>query len=372
MLYATVKLSNKRHLQSSAKMQPKTMIILLMLAAVVSQTSATVSVDLLKAYRQASDLTSFLEHEYRRAVHYVLQPALANEQKDLWIIDTSDTKLSWKQFNEASSPSSAFESLSTVHVLKRQLTADADAWPFKRERLQEPAITHNIHSYQMQALSSIGEVTTVPVQRVLMVSWTTQGLQFQQSLSQGTSMTVHHDIWLTVHPQVMNFCQSLERMVASKINGNIAQANSLRLMRVLQYLGMPIVQNEPQRWMIHMWVDPKDLIRPCVGASVTDSKCIVTDVQYNPKSFKRPIIRNSSLLSQELNYEWVDTQVTRTSIYDYDSANVETFYPWTRSGYTFDWGGDGHGASEFVVKVGAKIYVDSIQSFETACAPQVS
>jgi hypothetical protein len=67
--------------------------------------------------------------------------------------------------------------------------------------------------------------------------------------------------------------------------------------------------------------------------------------------------------------------VLRTDVYNYMALNGNATFPWTRLGYTYDWGSSfvyegslpGVGASEFVIKQGAEIYVERVENLFQHC-----
>ena len=89
-----------------------------------------------------------------------------------------------------------------------------------------------------------------------------------------------------------------------------------------------------------MWVNATDLFRPCPDAEINDTSC---DVKFSD---------NVDLQHQN----WINN----LQLASYGDRG----YPWTRLGYTYDWGSlQGEvGASEFVVKKGAKVMIESVKN----------
>ena len=111
-----------------------------------------------------------------------------------------------------------------------------------------------------------------------------------------------------------------------------------RALRVYQILGLP--PDTTYEWLAEVWVDPNDLSRPCPDAEITDNTC--------GTSF--PDTASSSHI------EWFNNQ--------YDEAfNQTQQYPWTRLGYTYDWGCcvDEVGVSEFLIRQGSEITVKKLE-----------
>ncbi len=97
------------------------------------------------------------------------------------------------------------------------------------------------------------------------------------------------------------------------------------LSRTKQLLGLP--SNNNGNWIVEFWVDPSSLFRPAVDESLTNP---VTNINESEAS------------------DWYKAR--KADIYR-DAKNPP--YPWTRAGYTYDWGtgtSDHVGLSEFVAR----------------------
>ena len=82
------------------------------------------------------------------------------------------------------------------------------------------------------------------------------------------------------------------------------------------------------------WVSPDDVIRPAY----------ITDVTEQMKN-------DYSNVTDEAYKEWFNNNI----IWSY----FESDYPWTRLGYTYDWGGeDEYGLTEFVIFDGSKVEIE--------------
>jgi hypothetical protein len=154
--------------------------------------------------------------------------------------------------------------------------------------------------------------------RVLMISWT----KYPDSYPAGQTISTRWgETWVTVAPEMRQF-----------IAKNPA-ADGLAL-RVEQLLGMPPGSGNTS--FAEVWVKPEDLFRPCPDPEIDDTACLTAlpanaDPEY---------------------VEWFDQKIL-------SSYFGEKKYPWTRLGYTYDWGKPGHeGLSEYVVRKGAEIIVD--------------
>jgi hypothetical protein len=108
--------------------------------------------------------------------------------------------------------------------------------------------------------------------------------------------------------------------------------------RLEQLLGLP-PKNGKTRF-VQLWVWPRDLLRPSPDPEVTDREAELDFRQGVDKAYVR----------------WFsDRQATCYS-------GVAP-YPWTRLGYTYDWGSSNHvGVSEFVVRAHARVGVRAVVS----------
>jgi hypothetical protein len=169
--------------------------------------------------------------------------------------------------------------------------------------------------------------------QVLMITWTQceyyQGLKgktvnvntlpssFSSPSGQKSVMAsymVPADIWVTAVPELDNF-----------IKNNPMPYNAMCL-RLEQLLGLP--PHDGKTCFVSYWVYPEDLVRPCPDAEVTDS---VAELDFPPET------------PQEYR-DWFNNM--KENMYD------NWRYPWTRLGYTYDWGNPDSevGLSEFILR----------------------
>jgi hypothetical protein len=172
--------------------------------------------------------------------------------------------------------------------------------------------------------------------RIRMVSWVSAGTanRFFAPLA-GTNKsynTGNRFLWVSAYPQVKNFCQNIN-------SSDIA-------LRLRQYMGLPPDANKSH--FVHIWVRPSDLFRPCYDEGVLDKQC---DYSSSPK------------ISSTHN-KWMRDQLL--SAYPKNG----TKFPWTRLGYTYDWGNPKSyiGASEYVIKANSDIFIESIAPTGIYCA----
>jgi hypothetical protein len=157
--------------------------------------------------------------------------------------------------------------------------------------------------------------------RVLVVSWT----KFPQSFRvNDTIQTTWGQTWVTTFPEVKDFFKA-----NYPTNLTIEQ-------RAEQLLGLPIGQNYTH--FVEMWVKPEDLFRPTPDKEITDTKAELTFPTGTDDAHK----------------QWINDNI----IFSYYPSR----YPWTRLGYTYDWGNPQSeiGMSEFILRKNSKVIVKSL------------
>lgn len=120
------------------------------------------------------------------------------------------------------------------------------------------------------------------------------------------------------------------------------------LLRLKQLLGMPYYSANDM--VAEFWVDPKIMFRPSADPEITDHEAQV-DFSYT----------NAFVIVSPSYYAWFTNEVA-----------VNT-WPWTRLGYTYDWGnptGQIVGVSEFVIPRNSVFIVNSLTPAEKYCRRQ--
>jgi hypothetical protein len=174
--------------------------------------------------------------------------------------------------------------------------------------------------------------------RVLVATWVNDWVaKNNYDGKEGDVITIPLDAYpfVTVVPEVKNFCAAP------------MPAGTNLTLRLEQLLGLPPANGKVK--FVQLWVDPNDLFRPCPDPEITDSRC---GLDF-PTGF----------LTVSLNYvSWFDRQ--------YCQSYGANGYPWTRLGYTYDWGVPaGHvGMSEFVIRPGSQVQICSVTKTEDYCA----
>ena len=184
--------------------------------------------------------------------------------------------------------------------------------------------------------------------RLLVVSWLNDaGKYYKCSVAGGCSgnttcveggecPTYKYDSWVTVVPEIKNFFATTPP----------------EPLRIAQLLGLPpeaAIAGNPTAYtyMLEMWVSPTDLFRPCPDTEISDTVC---EIGFPVDSFRTPALTNMVRATEGPDYgvfmtypDWFNNR----SRYIYTGSNP---YPWTRLGYTYDWGSSNHvGLSEFVL-----------------------
>ncbi len=182
-----------------------------------------------------------------------------------------------------------------------------------------------------------------PGSRVLVVSWvTSQVASYYLCPDEGCSPDdtckedrecpdYRYDTWVTVAPELKEYF------------GNAMPEP----MRIAQLLGLPPGDATRKAYMLEMFVSPQDLFRPCPDPEITDSQC---ELDFPRDLFR--VFDPTALIYSDQNTvnAFVDYQEWFENRMDF-IYTAEYPYPWTRLGYTYDWGNPRNpvGLSEFVV-----------------------
>ena len=168
--------------------------------------------------------------------------------------------------------------------------------------------------------------------RVLALTWTSWTGYDDQV---GESMVTSRETWVTIVPQLKNFCHNY-----------VPRQTSLTL-RLEELLGLP--PNNGKTRFVEMWVKPQDLFRPSPDPEITDQEAGLD-------------FPSSTFLSVSPDYvKWFNDLST--------ASYGDNGYPWTRLGYTYDWGNPKSevGLSEFVINKGATIEIHSLAQTDAYC-----
>ncbi len=170
--------------------------------------------------------------------------------------------------------------------------------------------------------------------RFLVVTWTAADIYDGKVPSQ----IAKSDVWVTVAPELKNFCRKLN-LSSEKL-----------ALRLKQLLGLP--PNAEKTDLVQIWADPGDVFRPSPDPEITDREA---GLDF-PKSDKFLTVADDHIC-------WFNKN-KRTSY------TIEEYpYPWTRLGYTYDWGNPKSeiGLSEFVIRKGARMQIHSVVKLDAYC-----
>lgn len=152
----------------------------------------------------------------------------------------------------------------------------------------------------------------------------------------GESLVLQREVWVTVVPELRDFCQNID-------TGGIGVD-----LRLEQLLGLP-PQNGKTKF-IELWVKPEDLFRPAPDPEISDFEAEL-DFPVSERFIKIDPAHKT----------WFNQ--LKSSSYGADG------YPWTRLGYTYDWGNPKSeiGLSEFVIRAGAQVRIASVTPTTAYC-----
>ena len=170
--------------------------------------------------------------------------------------------------------------------------------------------------------------------RVRVVTWTSWD-GYDPHVGSRTELS--REVWVTLVPELRRFCSALG-----------LRSPDRRTLRLEQLLGLPPGDGKDR--FVELWVEPGDLFRPCPDPEINDHECGLSP----PRSAYTPT-------TDPAYREWFDD--LRATSYSEDG------YPWTRLGYTYDWGSRKSevGLSELVIRGGATVGVVSVTPTQGYC-----
>ena len=156
---------------------------------------------------------------------------------------------------------------------------------------------------------------------VLVVTWTKYASSYPVN---GTVTNSWGETWVTVAPEIKVFFKD---HVNPDANATI---------RAAQLLGLPA--NTTNSYFVELWVHPQSLFRPSPDNEITDTAVTLTFPSNATADYKA----------------WFNNNI----IYSYYPMK----YPWTRLGYTYDWGNTANhvGLSEFILRQNSTVTVKSV------------
>jgi hypothetical protein len=173
--------------------------------------------------------------------------------------------------------------------------------------------------------------------RVLMATWTgytgydeLAGKRIRLDDLRRGAYEAARDIWVTPVPEVKAFCRRHPCVPPER-----------RVLRLEQLLGLPSGSGKTR--FVEFWVKPEDLFRPAPDPEVSDCEA---ELDFP--------VSGQFVTVDPAHIAWFQSLM--------EESYGEDGYPWTRLGYTYDWGNpfSDVGLSEFVIRPGAVVDVHSI------------
>lgn len=167
------------------------------------------------------------------------------------------------------------------------------------------------------------------------------GLRKVATFTQGAVYNPESLIWVTLAPELKEFCTKFEKMGADETQIN---------RRITQLLGLP--PTHKYSYVTELWVDPKSLIRPTTISDNNEVQKIVNGL----------IIQQQQNLDETRNRDLLTNNVL-----------IDDPYPWTGLGYTYDWSypktnlQNDAGLTEFVILDPTKVEIISTIKTKTYC-----
>jgi hypothetical protein len=197
--------------------------------------------------------------------------------------------------------------------------------------------------------------------RVLMATWTDY-TGYDGYVSK--SLPLKKEVWVSPVPQLLNQCR-----------GFGLSGDDLAL-RLRQYLGLTPTGNQDR--VVELWVRPEDLFRPCADDEISDRECRLgmPDTPVAPVEKDTP--GDAGVEETKQDPQGASRQRDGADHAEWFRQRVLAYfepgaYPWTRLGYTFDWGDSMNhvGASEYVIRPSAVVWVNSVSKTESYCTPNM-
>ena len=212
------------------------------------------------------------------------------------------------------------------------------------EKAKQPNTLDDIRSGLM-SLGPNAPSGTAPIQQdgkvlvALLLAPDTYNAYYKNSHKGFGEFTKAPVIWVTLAPQLQAFCQS------TGLTGEALQR------RLKQYLGLD--PTKPRTDVVELWVEKDDLFRPCPDPETNDDRCSLN-------------VEGQSKVKNIDNYK---------AFYDGMVKSQPDSAPWTRLGYTYDYGVPGEakrdhfGASEFIITANALYRFERAAPVDFYCTP---
>ena len=156
-------------------------------------------------------------------------------------------------------------------------------------------------------------------ERVLLLTWH----KYPQSYPAGSTVTIDWgEVWTFTDKEIAKWYDSNKHGVTNWE------------LRLQQLIGLPT--DKKYTHFSALWVKPSDIIRPAYEYDITKSQMTDSFMTTVDKEFENWFTGNM---------KW---------------SYIDSAYPWTRLGYTYDWADNGteFGLSEFLIQKGAEVEVE--------------
>lgn len=348
---------------------------------------------------------------YSFSVRAVLNPTKDDISRHLWTIERSNRRLKWKRFPQTewnAGPRRLFKRSQLPETQPNQIKPYQKDTELSQEMYEYVPLRTSplVSSDNLYESRLVKRSIRNSEARVLMVTLTSSSTYSR--LRKNLPIRLVPELWMTAHPQLQRFCQKLDRRqypsepivpkefikllslsrtsfntTAENVLLNDPSSSSYLTLRILQYLGLAPIMPTERKWVVTMWIDPKDLNRPCLDGDITRKECDLTRIfvdsegQYNFTASPNDISRALRQHGGSSHLEWFRQMVKYSEVYNQtrqqdqgnNNADLESIFPWTRLGYTFDYGNinEKMGATEFLLKPHSIVWIDNVVELVEYC-----
>jgi hypothetical protein len=175
-----------------------------------------------------------------------------------------------------------------------------------------------------------------PGSRVLVTTWAGSD-KYYQGWAGRDDYKLTANLWVNVAPEVKDWF--LNRPFST--------------LRLEQLIGLR--PNTGKTKIIEIWVDPKDLFRPSPDPEITDREAELDFPANSIRTYDYSLLLKDDYDLDAAGGNRFNPYTTWFNNLRRNSYQGQYALPWTRLGYTYDWGSDNHfGPSEFIVAGGVK------------------
>jgi hypothetical protein len=175
-----------------------------------------------------------------------------------------------------------------------------------------------------------------PGSRVLVTTWAGSD-KYYQGWEGKDDYKLTANLWVNVAPEAKDWF--LNRPYSA--------------LRLEQLIGLK--PNTGKTKIIELWVDPKDLFRPSPDPEITDHEAELDFPANNLRAFNNDLLLKDDYDVDAAGNNRFNPYPTWFNNLRRNSYQGQYALPWTRLGYTYDWGSSSHfGLSEYIVAGGVK------------------